>query len=185
MPKLKKPTRPFQRIAFFGPMCSGKTWAAEYLRDNYGYKKVAFAEKLKGLAYDLYGISGKSGPNREILQHLGTDLRKYDPDIWIKHALYRAQQFESESLVIDDLRYPNEAIVLKKNGFALVGILCDEEKRQERIRTLYPDYSLSVHNHPSETGWEFMKADTTIKSDGYNTMADLDELLESVFEGAT
>jgi hypothetical protein len=166
-------------------MCSGKTWAAEYLRDNYGYKKVAFADKLKAIAYDLYGVTGKDGPNRELLQNLGTDLRKYDPELWIKHALYNVQRYEPQPIVIDDLRYENESALLKKNGFFLIGIQCDEVVRQSRIQRLYSGYGSGVFNHPSEIGWESMKADAWIKSDGYNTMADLDELLEKAYEGAT
>jgi len=183
MPKLKKVTQRFQRIAFFGPMCSGKTWCASYLKDDYGYNTIAFAGKLKAIAYDLYGIQDKNGPNRAILQELGgVDLRKPDPDVWIKHALYRAQYLEEimkgRGLVLDDLRYLNEARALKNNGFVLVKVNCDEDVRQKRIERLYPDYSQDVHNHASEIGWKEMTPDFEINSTtGYETMAQLDAMV--------
>ena len=43
-------------IAFYGPMCSGKTYLAKFLVENYGYEKVGFADKLKEVAADLFGI---------------------------------------------------------------------------------------------------------------------------------
>lgn len=184
MPKLKKISRPYQRIAFFGPMACGKTWCAKYLVENYGYNRVAFADKLKAVAYDLYGIQGKDGPNRAILQDLGGYIRKQDSDIWIKHALYKAQHMEDSmphrGLALDDLRYSNEAEVLKRNGFMLVKVECNEEVRQARIKHLYPDVTKDVQIHASELGWMDMVPDAVIHSDGYNTMVDLDNLLEGV-----
>lgn len=184
MPQLKKPSYLFQRIAFLGPMACGKTWCANYLVENYGYNKLAFADKLKALAYDLYGIQSKDGPNRAILQELGgVDLRKHDPDVWIKHALYRAQHLEETvkqcKLVLDDLRYPNEAKILEENGFVLVIAICDENLRQKRIKHLYPDYPESVQNHVSELGWMEMRPYYQIVSNGYEAMTQLDEMLEA------
>lgn len=183
MPQLKKTTEPFQRIAFLGPMCSGKTWAASYLVDNYGYTKISFADKLKTIAYDLYGVQNKDARSRALLQELGQDIRKHDVDVWIKIALYKADYLakQGKSLVIDDLRYTNEAKVLKRNGFVLLRMSCDEADRQERIKSLYPDYTNGVHNHPSEQEWKEMIPYTSILSDGYNTMAELDVLLESQY----
>jgi hypothetical protein len=86
MPQLG-PCKPGQRIAFFGPMVSGKTYCADILVHTKYYKKVAFATKLKQIAKELYGVEGKAGNDRTLLQTLGQDLRKYDTDVWVKYLL--------------------------------------------------------------------------------------------------
>ncbi len=148
MPQLAEPKHDNQRIAFYGPMASGKSWCANYLYDKHSYTKVAFARKLKLVAEDLFGIKDKSGSNRKLLQDLGTNLRSLDPDIWIKHLLLSIE--DDQFVVLDDLRYINEAKVLKNHGFTLVLANCPEAVRLERVSRLYPDTTKAMMSHPSE-----------------------------------
>ncbi len=170
MPKLSK--RYYgDRIAFFGPMASGKTWMANYFWQNYQWStRISFADPLKALAYKLYGIEGKSGTNRTILQELGQDIRKHDPDVWIKLALEKIIELENTYkepplVLLDDLRYVNEAKALKRNGFMLVQVATSEEIRQRRIDTLYPKTPAQSYYHGSEVEWRDIRPDVVVKSE--------------------
>lgn len=169
MPKLKKWEA--DRVAFFGPMASGKSYIADYLVREHHYTKVSFAAKLKGLAYELYGVQSKDGDGRALLQGLGSDLRKYDPDVWIKYALATMKNLEGDtkipaaSLVLDDLRYENEGKALKANGFTLIQIQASEEVRSRRLLSLYPGTPSASHNHPSEQEWRRIKPDYILLCD--------------------
>lgn len=168
MPKLSKRERG-DRVAFYGPMCSGKTWCANYLTNHHpNWAKVSFADRLKSLAYEFYGITGKDGNNRTILQQLGQDIRKHDPNIWINLTLRRIQNLEIASvkyppnIVIDDLRYTNEAEFLKRNGFILVQCTVPEDIRQDRISKLYPNTDSNNLSHASEQEWANIPADYVV-----------------------
>jgi hypothetical protein len=193
MPKLND-RQPWERIAFYGPMCSGKSWCANYLVNNQGFRKVAFADKLKEIAYQLYGVAGKDGESRTVLQDLGQHLRKIDEDVWIKYALSEIQrierwgekmrEFENPiSIVLDDLRYINEAQALKDNGFKLVLVLVEPEVREERIRTLYPDTPAQALLHDSEQEWLSIAPDAIVESTDYGVTKQLDKLISKIFVG--
>lgn len=187
MPKLKA-RQSKERLAFFGPMCSGKTWCANYLVNRGEFKKVAFADKLKAIAYELYGIQGKNGKDRLLLQGLGADLRKHDPDVWIKYALSMVERIESESkrpskIVIDDLRYNNEARALRANGFTLIQVSLPEEIRRGRISALYPETPLSSYYHPSEREWESIEPDLIVVSVDWAAALTLENYLDQGYNG--
>ena len=166
-PKLSKPTNPMDRIAFSGPMCVGKTYLAKGLEAQ-GYLRISFAELLKSLAYSLYGLQDKSNLNRKLLQEFADDLKKWDYNLLTTKLLIQAQKRISEGytkLVVDDLRFKSESETLRKNGFIIVNITCDENTRLERIKRLYPDLESSRMDHPSEQGFKLVTFDYTINSD--------------------
>jgi len=180
MPKLPKVTEPFQRIAFYGPMVSGKTYLANHLVANHNYRKVAFADKLKSLAYELFGVQYKDGPDRIILQKLGDAMRSIDEDVWIKYALNTIQMnkylpnLSKYRVVIDDLRLANEAKWLKKNGFILIYVDADENIRVERMSTLYPNAAPEALLHASEQEYKHIVPDYILKNNSPLSLDDLD-----------
>jgi hypothetical protein len=155
------------RIAFYGPAASGKTWCADYIRDHYiGYAKVAFADKLKEIALDLFNVQGKNGNDRVILQNLGGKLREIDPEVWIKYLLKRVKQIgDYTGFVLDDLRYVNEAAALRDAGFTLIMVNTSREVRESRMLRLYPETPLSVYYHASEREWAQIVPDDFVVSE--------------------
>lgn len=185
MPRLAK-REPLNRIAFYGPMCSGKTWCADYVVKYNHYKKVAFADRLKALAYELFGVQSKEGIDRQVLQDLGQKLREIDPDVWIKRLIYQVEYLESlykqttntfPPIVLDDLRYVNEAKALKLNGFTLIRVECPDEVRAERISKLYPNTSNEVKSHASEREWQLIKPDYVVTSLDYDAAFSIQKIL--------
>jgi len=160
-----------------GAMCSGKTYCANHLVNEFGFVKVGFADKLKALAYDLYGVQGKDGEARQLLQTLADDLKQYDPDLFVKHLLYRAKKYENQSIVVDDLRFKVEADALRKNGFTIIKVICRDEVRQDRIARLYPSAPATAQAHRSEQEWTRIRYDKFVVSENINAIFDLDKIL--------
>jgi hypothetical protein len=190
--------KPLDRLAFFGPMCSGKTWAANYLVQNHAYVKFGFAKGVKDLAAKLFDVTGKDGNDRLILQKVGGSMREIDPEVWINLALKEIAWFENVNqhvlpsgyvlgeplpvpkIVIDDLRYLNEAVALQENGFELVKVGTKPDVRTERITNLYPATAEAAHNSPSEQEWAHIVPDYTIRGNGYGEASEgIEALLAS------
>ena len=157
------------RIAFSGKMQVGKTTSAEYLVQKYGFVKLAFADKLKEIARDLFPEQFESGEKpRKLLQDLGIKMREIDADVWVKYVTRKIEMLPKDAdIVIDDLRFLNEYTALKNEGFFVVRI----------IRNVPPSpYS----NHQSEIEVDKMPYDWIIynTSTFENLYAELDKIVE-------
>ncbi len=178
IPRLDKSPKG-NRIAFFSPMCSGKTFCADYLVTYKGFTKFSFAGKLKALAYELYGVEGKDGHNRVLLHDLGDSLRAFDEDVFTKYTLLQMHKNEATRLVVDDLRLPREAQLLRTNGFKIIEVLCSEEIRLGRVQTLYPSVPDGLESHSTESSFGQIRKDDVVSSvTAAQTMDELDNLLE-------
>lgn len=124
-------------------MGAGKTTAAQYLAERYGYVRVRFADTMKGmvrLMLDRLPLSGqlinrmvdgdlKEQPipglpfeltPRHMMQTLGTEWGRncLHPDIWVYLTIAEAKRWmrEGRSVVIDDMRFPNELAAVRDAG---------------------------------------------------------------------
>ena len=115
------------KIAISGKMYSGKTTLAEYLTRVYGMDRVSFALALKermveaGISRDAV-FKDKPPIVRELLQIYGQAVRAQDENFWVDTALDTIEAGGMEDVVIDDLRFQNEASRLKEDGFYLVRV---------------------------------------------------------------
>jgi hypothetical protein len=133
-------THPPRLIGLYSPAPrSGKTTIARYLIDA-GYETVSFAQPIKRMAtillmelgHDLdtienlleYGkgdtIPGIKTNLRHILQTLGTEWGRdcIHPEVWLmcwEHAATR-QLNNGFNVVCDDIRFPNEAALIRRLG---------------------------------------------------------------------
>lgn len=131
--------------AFCGFEQSGKDYSCKRLLMTKGYKKVAFADALKDVAFATLGIDPAWGLEhyeelkrkelfngltfRNILEHLGTEgIRKYDRDFWAKAVLKTIKECPN-NVCISDLRYANEYMVVRDycetNGIDFKLVFCD------------------------------------------------------------
>lgn len=189
MPRLKK-SEDSVRLAFYGPMASGKTFSANYLVKHFGYTKIALADKLKSVVYDLYGLTGKDGVGRKLLQEFADECKRWDSDVFIKHFLYRVKYIEENQpgphkIICDDVRFLREAEILKRHGFTLVRVNCDSDIIQERIDKLYPNLPAETRIHQSEQ--QFNQIDEmlnhkndSINSSGYDVFYNLAQLHDKI-----
>lgn len=123
-------------IALSGKRGAGKTVLANYLVKKHGYVKVSFAEELRRISRMLMPFTESDLDNpakkeakfldydwspREFMIHLGEFMRFHDSDYWVNVAFTRLSN-EKAKYVFDDLRFPNEAKILKDYGALLVRI---------------------------------------------------------------
>ncbi len=138
-------------IGLVGPKGSGKTRAAAYLIDEYAFIDYALADPLRDMLSALLTSVGvdyavltephlKEAPlpqlggitPRRLMQSLGTDWARQllGPDIWLlvaDHALGLAPDSSitapvHDRIVIDDVRFHNEADWIRRRGGVIVRI---------------------------------------------------------------
>lgn len=126
-------------IGLCGPIGAGKTTAARYLVDEYGFERIPFAKILKDMAraagLSEAQINGdlKETPTdpesiccgktpREFMQKLGTDFgrNQIGENIWVNAWRHSAERFRR--VVADDVRFPNEVGIIRKMGGKIMKI---------------------------------------------------------------
>lgn len=190
-------------IAFGGQAGMGKDTAADILKellDNRGFKtyRTSFAEGVKFIFCNTFGVERStmeftkrnSTPmenfevtTRQALQKIGDGFREIKKTVWIEQLLERVNQIKTDKTnktetitLISDLRYENEAKVLKEKGAVLVLIgrssfLTDDSNASEsyiggKVRHFLDkseDYDSSLHDLRSDDTTIF---DFFIKNDG-------------------
>ena len=138
-------------IAFCGFESSGKSYSAKRLMTTMGFEKTSFANTLRDIAFSTIGIPFNEGMLkydelkktelinglnfRNILENLGSAVRKYDEDFWARGVLNFIKSCP-KNVCIDDLRYPNEYHVLKDycklTGIEFKLIFCDYHSENYR-----------------------------------------------------
>jgi hypothetical protein len=160
------------------PGC-GKTTAANFLIEH---ERVSFAAPLKRAVWNLLNDLGLNGfryvytdkeviipeigvSARHMMQTLGTEWGRacIHPDFWVMIARAETQRIIANggSVVIDDVRFPNEAAMIHDLGGELWEI--------DRPGITYDG------GHSSEGGLEYITPDRVIINDG--TIAALKDLL--------
>ena len=168
-------------IAFSGKRGVGKTTAALHLVEKYGFKRVSFADRLKEIGCMLFpfknqdlSTKGKEKPfsvydwtPRDFLISLGQFMRYFDPDYWVKAS--NLDKLEGR-VVIDDLRFPNEAEYIKSLGGIIIRI-----ERYENLNI----YGKNLDD-PSETSMDNYKYDHKIDDCRNVSMDDLTSSLDDL-----
>lgn len=138
------------KIAFSGKAYSGKSSYAHYLRDIYGFEVLSFATILKETVTEVFGMKEK---DRDLLQKVGAALREIDSNVFVNYLERQIQSIPNNlcaGLTVDDLRYPNEADMLKRNGFILVRLIVVPEVLEERASKLNVEMTEEQKSHHSE-----------------------------------
>lgn len=165
-------------IAFCGFEQSGKGYSCKRLMTTMGFVKTSFANTLRDIAFHTIGLSFEEGMAkydelkkteivngltfRNILENLGSGVRKYDEDFWAKGVIKFIKETPKD-VCIDDLRYPNEYRVLKN--------FCDTNKIDFKL--IFCDYHSPDYrdNNPHESAW----LATYLKSLGYKDQEEVSE----------
>ena len=109
------------RIGLVGKAGVGKTTIANILVEKYGFVRLSFAAKLKEVAAEILGRPIDKTRDRLFLQTIGAAVRMFDTSAWIRHVWRELRKLPRDAnVVIDDVRYLNEAEFLRDHGFVLV-----------------------------------------------------------------
>jgi len=137
-------------IGIVGFAGSGKSTVGEYLKQNLGFEQLSFAESLKDAVSSIFGwprhmLEGDTPESREFreqkdewwskklnrdvtprwaLQYMGTDVIRdgLDDNIWIFSVERKLSQTD-KSIVITDVRFPNEIQMIHKLGGKILRIV--------------------------------------------------------------
>lgn len=155
-------------IGISGLIGSGKGSIASYLEASHGYNVISFADPLKDAVSAVFGwdrqlLIGDTQESREFrekpcpfwsnylgrdwtpryaLQFVGTDLFRYALDIFIWAAsLQKRLEAEPDKLfVIPDVRFSNEAVMIRDLG----GVLWNVRRNPE------PEWLITAETNPAE-----------------------------------
>lgn len=146
------------KLAITGEMASGKTSIAKYLVEKYNFTKFSFADDVKLYATEIFNMKIK---DRKLLQQFATKMKEIDENIWIKRLEFKIKDI-SDNIIIDDLRYPNEELYLKSNGFKILKLDIDTELQNNRLKNTYIndfDMHIECKKHDSEKHTQFLYYD--------------------------
>ena len=175
--------------AFCGFEASGKSYSSARLKETMGFQKVSFADPLRDIVFQTIGIPFEKGMQhyrelkqmklinnltlRNLLENLGSAVRKYDKDFWANAAIETIKQ-SPKNICIDDLRYYNEYSALRKysaeNDIDFELVFCD----------YHSEYYRDDNKHESAALAAFLK-NMGYKDQQY--VKDSDMQIYSVIEG--
>ncbi|MFD8148138.1 hypothetical protein [Streptomyces sp. NPDC059708] len=150
------------KIALYGLPGAGKSTAAQVLTQELALQgvevvRLRLAEPLYEAQRAVYALAGRplSDDTRQdgrLLNLLGTQMRRINPDALTGPFTFRVRQAEADSpkalLLCDDLRAPDVETVTGL-GFRLVEITAPTALRRSR-RQARGDLSAGEENHPTE-----------------------------------
>jgi len=116
-------------IGLSGGFSSGKTTAGEYFKSK-GYEYCRFSMVISKLVTDK-GIE----PNRKYLQEMGEYVNKEKGQRWLCITLLNEFLINSDKIVIDGLRFPDDHSFMKEKfgpNFIHLHLSCSDEIRQKR-----------------------------------------------------
>lgn len=131
-------------IGFIGLIGSGKTTAADYLVDTFGFEPVSFAGPLKDATslifnWDREMVEGKTVESREwrekidpywtrelgwdvtpraVLQKMGTEAGRnvFGKNLWVASAMKKVYSDKNNHFVFTDVRFENEIDAITEAG---------------------------------------------------------------------
>ena len=134
-------------VGFMGAAGSGKSSAASFVAQQYGFTQYSMAQPLKSMirmllieaAYShmeahnrMMDRTWKEAPMEELsgktlrhaMQTLGTEWGRTQmhPDFWVNFFKMRLDRFPYNNFVLDDIRFQNEADFIKAQGGLTIGI---------------------------------------------------------------
>ena len=137
------------KVAICGKMCSGKSSLANHIMRTFpGYQKYSFAQRVKELCSELFGMKGKDRP---LLIQFSNKMREIDENVWINQILQETKG--RENCIIDDVRYQNDVDALIQDGWQFIQLHVPYDIQRKRIMRIYPDNyqdHLDAFNHISE-----------------------------------
>lgn len=177
-------------IGLTGYAQSGKDTVAKILVENYGYTRVAFADKIREFLYetnpmydsfagepafvkekvdrDGWEVAKQSPHIRRLLQNSGVAARKiFGEDFWVNEVLKTIDP--ADNIVITDVRFTNEAEAIK-----LISRFTGAESQVWRIKRIGVD---AVNAHVSESQMDDYPVDQIFTNNA--SIEDLEHMIKA------
>ena len=173
-------------IGLSGKIGAGKTTIADMFVNRNSATRISFADGVREQTAQLCGLtpSDFSGPDKNImtefgytrgqmLQRVGQEMRDIDENYWVKKFQKKLETL-SGLVVVDDVRYPNELMLIKTYGECY------------RIYRLEETSDSRDKSHPSETSLSDSDFEHVLLNDDlesvYHQIIDLNKELKLVAE---
>jgi hypothetical protein len=173
-------------IGLVGCKNVGKTTVARMIKKKWNFPEYTFAEPIKEICkiaflLDDWQVNDQTGKEtlderwnttpRKLLQTVGTNLFRdcYNTDHWLHHMDHKLDKTGCPFVVISDVRFQNEATLIKNRNGILIRISRDTQD--------------IIDNHESEQGHEAIQVDDTISNNTSikELQLKVDGMLEHIF----
>jgi dephospho-CoA kinase len=154
------------KIALIGKIRSGKDSFANFLIDEYGFKRYAFGDGIGEVVKKYFPDEFIKGKPRKHYQSIGQHFRSLDAEVWIKYLEKQMNQSDDENIIITDLRQFNEWQRMKELGFIFIKVEAPEDIRQMRMKYAGDVWNPDDLSHSTEREIDFLQYDYLIKNDG-------------------
>ncbi len=119
-------------VGLLGPIGSGKTTVAKYLKDKYGFFMIIMGDLVREIVRERGLV-----PTREALQDVQKEyVSKYGMEYFAKLVIKRIEKSNAERAVIDGMRRKEDVLVPKRhygNDILILLIDAPAELRFERL----------------------------------------------------
>jgi hypothetical protein len=166
----------FKLVGLHAASGSGKT-TLSYSLEQDGYKCVAFAEPIKQIIRLLFDVSFDTLEHRkheesplgltwtQLLQKIGDLGRGEDPNFWVNIAMRKVRKLKEageSAILITDVRYPNEAVEILKEGGIIVEIVRPNPTERKGFpghssTKRLPDHLIHATVENNSSLWDFYK----------------------------
>lgn len=134
------------RIAIAGKICSGKSYIANHIANNIDGTIYSFGSGVKKYCKEIFNMEYK---DRKLLQDFAQKMKEIDNDVWIKYTVNEINKNKTGHILLDDLRFPNEASYLISEGFTIIRLIIGDNLQKQRIMETYPE---SYNEHLNRLG---------------------------------
>ncbi len=176
------------KIILCGKAGAGKDTVANQLCANHGFYRIAFGDKMKKVARELFPEEFRDGRKpRKLLQWLGTEvMRSWNPNCWTSYVMRRVGG-RGGNIVITDGRFRNEIEMAVVHGFTPVLVYAPEKDRYSRLLMRDGEVDAATFAHKSETDLDsldftYVLSNSQCKGDLYKQV---DELVRKLKEAET
>ena len=153
-------------ILLSGKAEAGKDTFFEMTAQRYAkrvIKRIAFADALKRIAFEMGWDGHKDVAGRRLLQDLGEIGRRYRTNLWVDKTIETLQAYSRDADIVcfTDCRYPNELASIQNCE------VIDGSIKVVTVRIERPGHAIAANqNHISETALDGYAFDYTIINDG-------------------
>lgn len=119
----------------------------EFLRNTHGWG----GRELEGSLKEAHDYDWGYSP-REAMQNIGAAMREVDPDFWVRIAMKAINDHDGIT-IIPDIRYENEALMVREMGGMMIHIQVRSREIEE------------IRDHKSEAGIDMSSKDWLIYND--------------------
>ncbi len=162
-------------VGFTGNAGIGKSTLAHEVSDYFNGVVIPYAKPLKeslvvltGLDMDFFTnielkeeiIPGLDKTPRQIMQLMGTEFARdmIHPDFWLWRMRQNISEYSSRDIFIDDVRFENEAQLVRDNGGVIIHLIRNYEKvtdeidhaSEKPVRKLKCDLIYDIKTHTPE-----------------------------------